>query len=174
MEKFFIELVGFAAIFLAIVMYQQNDRKKLIFFKLLIDILWVVHYLPLNRYTIVLTSCINILREFVFYNKEKPFFKSRIWVALFIGAYAVSPILTWRDIFSIFPPISSIITSIALWCDSVKRTKIISLCVAISQLVYGISANSLANISNEILSISSIIVSFIRNRFKNKKSMQEG
>ncbi len=94
MENFFIEFVGFAAIAVAIIMYQQNDRKRLIFCKLLIDILWILHFLPKDRYTIVLTTSISVIRELVFYNKDKPLFKSKIWLALFVGVYAVAPILT--------------------------------------------------------------------------------
>lgn len=167
MADFLIELLGFAAVFVGFLMFQQRDRKRLIFCKLLCDILWILHFLFLGANTIVCTTFISVLREFVFFNKDKPLFQKKIWLFLFVFLYATTPIYTWKGIYCIFPAFSSILATVAFWSSSVKNTKKISFCVAISQIIYEIAVKSYSAIINELISISSIVISFIRDA-KNK------
>ncbi len=164
--KIIAEIIGYVAVFCVFLMFQQTDRKKLIFCKLIIDFLWIIHFALLGGYTIVCTTSIAVFRELVFINRDKPFFKSSIWLWLFIVLYAVTPIFTWEGIYSIFPVISSIIATVSLWIKSVKKTKAISLLVSSSQLIYEVALNSYSAMTYEIATIISILISFFRTRDK--------
>lgn len=164
--KIIAELIGYAAVLSAFVMFQQTDRKRLIFCKLIIDILWITHFAMLGGYTIVCTTSVAVIREIVFINRDKRIFSSQIWLWIFIAVYTVIPVLTWEGIHSIFPALSSIAATFSLWVRSVRRTKEISLFVALSQLVYEIAVGSYAAVTNEIVTITSIIISFLRERKK--------
>ena len=164
--KIIAEIIGCGAILSVFFMFQQTERKRLIFCKLIIDFLWIAHFLLLGGYTIVCTTVIAVFRELVFINRHKPFFKSSAWLWLFIGLYTITPIFTWEGIYSIFPVISSIIATVSLWLESVKKTKVISLFVSSSQLVYEVALNSYSAMSYEIVTIISILISFFRTRDK--------
>lgn len=160
--KIIAEIIGYAAVLCAFIMFQQTDRKRLIFCKLIIDFLWITHFAMLGGYTIVCTTSISVFRELVFINRDKPFFKGRIWLWIFIALYAATPIVTWKGIYSIFPAMASIAATVSFWVKSVKETKKISLLVAIGQLIYEIAINSYAAITNELVTIASILISFFR------------
>lgn len=50
MVKTVAEIIGFIAVASAFVMFQQTERKKLIFCKLIIDLLWIIHLGMLGGY----------------------------------------------------------------------------------------------------------------------------
>lgn len=169
MVKTVAEIIGGFAVAGAFVMFQQTERKRLIFCKLIIDLLWIIHLAMLGGYTGLCITVIAVFRELVFMNRDKPFFSSNLWLYLFILLYALTPIFTWQGIFSIFPAISASLASVSFWMKSVKKTKCISILVSCSQLVYVISINSYSAIVNEAVTLTSIIISLIRTRGKNGK-----
>ena len=60
--KIIAEIIGYAAVLCAFIMFQQTDRKRLIFCKLIIDFLWITHFAMLGGYTIVCTTSISVFR----------------------------------------------------------------------------------------------------------------
>ena len=167
--KLIAEIIGGSAVLLSFVMFQQNKRKNLILCKLIMDILWIVHFILLGGFTIVCTTSISFFRELICINKDKPFWGRKVWLYVFIALYIGALVFTWQDFYSIFPVISSIAATISFWIDSVKKTKTISFFVSISQIIYSISRRSYSAITNELVTISSIVISFIRNKISGKK-----
>lgn len=168
MVKAVAEVIGFLAVASAFVMFQQTERNKLIFCKLIIDLLWIVHLAMLGGWTGLCITVIAVFRELVFMNRDKPIFNSNFWLYLFILLYALTPIFTWQNVFSIFPAVSASLASVSFWMKSVKKTKYLSILVSCSQLVYVISINSYSAIINEVVTITSIVISLIRTRGKNE------
>ena len=162
--KIIAEIIGFVAVLMTFVMFQQTKRKKLIFCKLITDVLWIIHFLMLGGYTIVFTTLISAFREVVFINNDKHFWGSRVWLFIFIIFYISALVFTWDSIYSIFPVVSSIAATVSFWIKSVKKTKTISFFVSISQIIYSISRRSYSAIVNELVGITSLIVSFFRIR----------
>lgn len=165
------EIVGYIAVVSAFVMFQQTDRKRLIFCKLIIDILWVIHFGFLGGYTGLCITAINVGRELIFMNRDKPIFKSKLWLCMFIALYAVTPVFTWQGAVSIFPAVSATIASISFWSRSVKKTKLLSALVSLNQFVYEASIHYYSAMTNEVVTLTSIFISFIRT--KTKKSGAE-
>ena len=171
--KLIAEIIGAVAVLTSFVMFQQTNRKRLIFCKFIMDLLWIAHFIILGGYTIVCTTSISVFREIVFINKDKPFFKSKIWLLIFVSLYISALFFTWEGIFSVFPVMSSVAATVSFWIDSVKKTKTISLFVSISQIIYSIARNSYSAITNELVTISSIIISFIRT-ILSKRALKKG
>ena len=162
--KIIAEIIGIAAVLTSFIMFQQTNRKRLIFCKFVMDLLWIIHFIMLGGYTIVFTTSISVFREIVFINNDKPFWGSRVWLLVFILLYSSGLFFTWEGIYSIFPVMSSIAATISFWIQSVKKTKIISFFVSLSQIVYSLARNSYSGITNELVTITSILVSFLRIR----------
>ena len=65
--------------------YQQQKRKKMIFFKLCADVFWVVHYVCLGAFSGAVPNFIGIFRELVFIRRgHKKWADSPAWLILFI------------------------------------------------------------------------------------------
>ena len=165
--KLIAEIIGCLAVLSSFIMFQQTERKRLIFCKLIIDFLWITHLAILGAYTGVCITAIAVFRELIFINQDKAIFKNQCWLWLFIAFYVVTPIFTWQGISSILPAMSSIANTVGFWLKSVKKMKCVSIFSSASQLAYGILINSYSVMANETVIIISILISLIRKREKN-------
>ena len=70
------------------------------------DSLWACHYGLLGAYTAVLTNGVGLFRAVLCYHNDKPWAKSRGWVALLLGLYAGCALLTWDGLYCLLPCLS--------------------------------------------------------------------
>ncbi len=151
------QTVGFIAMLVSVAIYWQRKRKNIIFMKLTTDVLWALHHLLIFSYTAAATATAAIFREFVFYNYDKKWAKSRMWQISFSLLFAVAAVVTWKDCFSIIPAISSILTTIAFGNKRIFIIKLFAFAASVGMMIYGIHYHSAATIVNECLTQSSII-----------------
>lgn len=160
------QLIGFIGIVANAVIYQQNNKKKLLIAKLTSDILWMLHYGFIGAYSGMAVAAIGIIREGVFLADSKNKEPSEKWLIIFMIINVISAAVTWKNIYSILPASASILSVISFWNKRVAVTRVLSFPISISMLIYDISALSYSGIANEILTISSSAVSMIRYRNK--------
>ncbi len=151
--------------------YQQKSRKKMILAKLSADIFWVAHYLLLGGIAGMIPNAVGIFRELVFVNrKDKKWAANIIWPILFILINWGLGIRTFNSLFNILPIAASTFVTISLWIDNPRLTKIISLPVSLTFMVYDFYVGSYVGIINETVSITSIILYFIKERKSKMKN----
>jgi len=162
--KIFGEIAGFLAVAVGFFIFQQKDRKRILMFKLICDVLWTTHFALLGALSGMAISGVGILREIVFSKvRKEDNRKSNLWLLLFLSVNTISVLLLWNTPWSVCSLISSILSTIAFWQKSASRIKVISLGVCISQITYAIAMGSYAACLNELIVISSILIFFIRN-----------
>lgn len=171
------QIFGFIAIGSSLVIYQQKKRRNILIFKSVQDICWFAHYMILSAYSAAATSAICFIRAQI-YNSDRPIFKKKIWILVFLIFYAVSAAFTWNGIFSLFPALSSSLSSIAFWLKNVNHTKILSIVASLSTLVYNVNvSNSVAvyvGVTFTITSaLSSLIIAYIKKRRANTDILQK-
>jgi len=159
------QVFGIGAMLSLFLIYQQNDRKKLIACKLSADVFWVAHYLCLGAYGGAIPNFVGVFRELVFINRE-----SKRWASLpflpiiFILINWALGFTTFNSPINILPIAASTFVTISLWCRKPLLTKIISVPVSLTFLIYDIFVGSWVGVINESLAIISIIISFIKNK----------
>lgn len=158
------QIIGIAAIAVSSVIYLQRTRKKMIACKLITDLLWVIHHLCIFSYTAAATTAIAIGREFIFMQESKKWSKSPVWIWVFSILFFVSAFFTWKDIFSIFPPVASSLATIGFFCKNVKMIRIFSLLSSFGMMAYGIHYLSIPTIINEVIVEVSIITMLIKSQ----------
>ncbi|MBQ9915213.1 MAG: YgjV family protein [Clostridia bacterium] len=154
-------IFGFCGIIVNALIYQQNNRQKLLRTKLLSDILWAIHYASIFAWNGALTCCISTMREIVFMNKEKKWAKSKLWLVFFILCAIISAILTWNGIISIFPTIASVVSVFMFWIGDPRLTRLCQLPISSGFLLYNVYCMSYMGIVNECFSLLSIIMVLI-------------
>ena len=107
------QIFGVAGIAAFIMLYQFNSMKKVLKTKMVMDVLWAMHYLLLGATSAFAVNAICLVRECVFINDDKKIFKSRIWLWIFIAFNIISAILTWKGYFSILPAMTSTLATIS-------------------------------------------------------------
>ncbi len=149
--------------------YQQKDRKRLLIAKLSADVCWVIHYLLLSAYGGAIPNFLGIFRELVFMQREKHGWANKIFFPIFfiLCGWGIG-IFTFSSPINILPIAASTFVTISLWLKVPNLTKIISVPVCISFLIYDVFVGSYIGILNESISIISIIIYFIKENGKNE------
>ncbi len=159
------QIFGIGAMISLFCIYQQKERKKLIFAKLSADVFWVAHYLCLGGYAGMIPNFVGIFRELVFINrKDKKWAGSNVCPIIFILINWALGFRTFHSAFDLLPITASTFVTISLWIDDPRLTKIISLPVSIAFMVYDFYVGSYIGIINESIAMCSIIISFIKEK----------
>lgn len=162
-SKFLIaQLFGIIAIIINILCIHFNSKEKILKIMIISNILVTIQFFLLNAITGGVVSIINTIRCYIFYlykkNNKK---KSVITLILFEIIYILSGIISWQNIWSIFPIIATVTCTYGLWQDNILITKIIYSIVGIEWLVYDIVVKAYAGIIQSIMqTISSAIAAF--------------
>ena len=161
------QLFGIGAMIALFCIYQQQNRKHILFAKLTADICWVVHYLCLGGIAGMIPNLVGIFREVIFlHRKEKRWASHIIWPILFILLNWTLGFRTFHTFFNLLPITASTFVTISLWIDNPRLTKLISLPVSLSFGIYNACIGSYVGILNESIAICSILLSFIKERGK--------
>ena len=159
-------IFGFLGIASSIVIYQQRKRIGLLISKLASDVIWFFHYLFSYAYSGAAIAVIGFVREIVFINRKKKWAQSPLWLVLFLLLSAGASIITWENLFSIFPGMASALAVISFWIGNPKISRILTFPTSAFMLTYAISFNGYLPIANEILSLISSSVGIIRHDIK--------
>ena len=166
-------IFGFGAIGCSLLIYTRKKRENILLFKLVQDLFWAIHYGLLGAYSAMASSLICASRETVYSNKSPKISKS---VPLFVGFllfFALSAVVTWKSIFSIFPAMSSIFSTIAFRIKRPRLLKLMALPSYACTLVYNIAvAHSVSVYVGLTITLSSITYSFIRDAITAKKAKE--
>lgn len=153
---------GFLGIGANIVIYQQNNGKRLIIFKLISDIIWAVHFLLLNADSAAAAAVLGIFREIVFFNQDKKWAKSKNWLIFFLGCSIAAAILTWKNVFSLYPAVASALSVISFWKKNPILSRGLAFPISGCMLTYDITCESYSGIVNELLTLASASIGIIR------------
>ena len=167
------QVFGLGAMISMFLQYQQRKRTGIIACKLSADVFWVSHYLCLGAFSGIIPPFVGIFREFVFINrKTKKWASLIIWPFVFVAINWGLGLLTFKGLIDVLLILASSAVTISLWIDNPRLTKLISLPVALTFMIYDISIGSYIGAFNESIAITSIIISFIiefTNKSKEKR-----
>lgn len=133
------QIFGALAIGCSLIIYSRNDRKKLLIFKCIQDLCWCAHYLILGAFPAVFSSALCVGRSVAFYGNPKKEQKSKWILVLFLVLYASSAALTWKNMLSILPALSSSVSTFAFWMKEPRYTKMLAILASLITLSYNIT-----------------------------------
>lgn len=162
---------GTGAMVSLFLIYQQKSRKNMLLCKLSADIFWIIHYLLLGATAGIIPNFTGIFRELVFINrKTKKWAKTPLWCVFFILLNFTLGIISFKEWYDILPIIASSFVTVSLWIDNPNLTKLITLPVSSSFLIYNSFVSSYIGMINESISILSIIIYFIKKTKEEKNN----
>ncbi|MDD3036253.1 MAG: YgjV family protein [Candidatus Saccharimonadaceae bacterium] len=156
------QAIGFLGMTMMFIMFQQNDRKRILLCQILGTCFFCIHFYLLQKYTGSALNLIAAVRAVIYYNRDKKFFGSVIWLWIFVAISIVSGILTWEGMISVLPTIAMIIGSVSVWVEKPRTIRILSIIPSPMWLSYNIVGHSLPGIITEIFVMTSIAISIIR------------
>jgi len=162
-------IIGFLGIISTVIIYQQKSRAGLLVCKLVSDIIWFLQYAILGAWSGAAISIIAIIRELVFINRNKKWANSPVWLVVFLVLSAVCGIITWKNIYSVFPCIASALAVIGFWIGNPRLSRFLSYPISFCMLTYDISNLAFMATANELLTIGSSVIGNIRYDFRKTK-----
>jgi hypothetical protein len=160
--KIIADILGILGILITVFVYQQKKRETMLWTKLILDVVWMLHYCFIGAYSGAVVAVIAAVREIVFVKRDPKKASGIIWLPIFIVVAIVSTILTWKNIFSIFTLLASCIAVVSFFIGKPKLSRILAFPVSMCMLTYDIACNSVAGIVNESFAIISSAIGIIR------------
>lgn len=160
--RFWVNLFGILGILTTVVIYQQKENRRMLVWKLISDLFWVLHYLALGANSVAVVTIVAIMRSIVLLCRRYRWAQSRAWLAVFMVSSFVLSVLAYKDWTSLLPMIGSQACIIAYWIGKPKVTRIISIPSALMFLVNVTLNGSLWGMLCESFLLASAIIGFIR------------
>ena len=168
--KIISDICGIVGVLLTVILYQQKNRKSLLVYKLMIDVVWIGHYAFIGAYSGAVVCVIAALRELIFVKRDPRNKKGIIWLPIFIAVAIVSTILTWGNAYSILTCIASCIAVVSFFIGNPRLSRIFVFPISTCMFIYDISIGSVAGIVNECFAMSSSLVGILIHDRKKKKT----
>lgn len=162
MLKLVSEILGFVGVGLNAAVYQQKKRERLLIFKLISDVVWMLHYGLMGNFSGAAVATIGIARESTFLVVDKRGIDRRPFLLIFLGCACFSVWLTWGGWFSVLPATASFLSVLSFWQQKPRASRLLALPISACMLTYSITVGSYAGIANEVFTVSSTIIGIIR------------
>ena len=169
MDFIIIQIIGAIAFVTLIASYYQKDKKHILFFQIIAYIFFTIHYYLLSGITGAICNVIGLFALLSIYIIEKYKWKNKNFVAgLFIIILFIINIVTFQNVFSIFPLIASIVVILSFMSDNEDFIRGIGVISAVCWLIYAIAYKSYISIIFEIITLIGTVIAFAKNT-KNPK-----
>ena len=156
------QVIGFLAFIISLIAFHRKKKIKILGNMVISNILNLVHYVLLGAYSGCITKVMAIIRDLFIIAKGKNKKLSSYWfLALFIIAYIVCSIFTYKGILSLFPLLAAIIYIVPIWNGNEKTIKKTAFFCYFLWLVYNIYVFSIAGIVSNVVSIISTFIAMI-------------
>lgn len=153
--------IGYSTLALS---YFKKEKKQILFMQIISYIFFTIHYYLLNGITGAICNLIGLFALVTIYLFDKYKLKNKIFISiLFIIALLAINILTFQNIYSIFPMLASTIVIISFLEDNENTIRWIGVLAAICWLLYAIVYKSYIAIIFEVITLINIIIAFIKN-----------
>lgn len=157
----FIGAIGYSLLALS---YFKKEKRKILFIQILAYVMFTIHYYLLNGVTGAICNLIGLFALITIYVFEKYNLKNKKAVSmLFIILLGVINIITFQNVFSIFPLIASIIVVISFLMNNEDAIRGIGVVSAVCWLIYAIVYKSYIAIAFEIITLIGVCIAFIKN-----------
>lgn len=163
------QIVMFIAFILSLVAYHLKTKKGIFEIKCVENIFNIMHYLFLGAYSGCMTKVIALSRDIFILEKEKyKCLNKRVFFVIFILIYIIMGILTFKNIFSIFPFAAALIYMSAVWNGNALSVKRTGFYCYFLWLAYNISIFSIMGILSNCVSLISSFIAYNNARKINK------
>ncbi len=167
------QIFGIVIAIIGLFTYSSRKRDTILLVKGTADALSTIQQMLIGAFTGAMITLINILRSFVFFNREKKKWAShKFWLWFFVIAIGSTPLFTWAGIESLLPVAGSVIMVFGFYNLKPHNTRILALFGHGLWLIYGIVRLNFGTIISNVIYISAAIIGLV-NDYKLRKNQAE-
>ena len=160
------QILGFVAVVLGFISFQVKNDKQLLFTHLLVCAVFAVHYYLLGAMPGAVLNGVGVLRNLVYYQKDKSFYKPKLFPILFATIMLALGIWSANGIHSVLLIAGLVINTLCLSFKSAQKVRISVLFTCAMVLIYDVIEHSVGGTIFESVAIISAIIGLIRYRNK--------
>ena len=150
--------------------YFKKKKRDILFIEIIAYIFFTIHYYLLNGVTGAVCNLIGLFALITIYLFDKYKLNNKYLVSIiFSFLLLIVNIITFQNIFSIFPMIASIIVIISFLSNDENNIRIVGVVAAICWLIYSIVYKSYISIIFEVITFINVCLAMFKN-IENKKS----
>lgn len=162
----FAQIIGIIAMGFGIISYQMKNTKKIILVQIFSTLIFGTHYFLIGAYAGAALNILSMIRNIIFYFKQYKWARSKIWIYIFTGIFAVAAYLSGDGWLGILPFLGCTFMTIAVYFESGKTTRQIIWMSSPCWLIYNGINGSIGGVVAEVFNLTSIVISVIRNDIK--------
>ena len=156
--------LGFVAFALTFLSYQCKTQKKLLVVQSIATLLILISYGLLGATAGMTLNICCILRNVIYFNKDKKIFSSK-WIPYVLAVLmAVVSVFSWQGPVTLLITAGLMINTVFLSFDNPQRLRYSILLTSSLVLIYNVYVFSMGGICNEVIAITSSIIGIIRYR----------
>ena len=157
------QIWGFCGIISIIISYNMHTKEKVLIWQFIANLMHGIQYIMLNALSAGFLSFLAIYRCYVYYeyhkHKEKiPFFIC----ALFFSMALLIGIVSFKDIYSFLPIITTLLNTYGAWHKNLRVFRIFAVIISICWIIYNIHVLAYIGIGAAIIELISAIIAIIR------------
>lgn len=172
------QIIGFVAMGIAIVSFQQKSQRGIILLQMFSSFLWVINFVLLGGIAGALLNSVGVFRSLVFGNKQKFHADKVIWVWGFAATYLLMYVLTFTAfgkeptaqnlLLEFLPVIGTTFNTIGYYSKKARTVRLLGLINSPMWLIYDAFAGSIFGVLTEVFCICSIVIGLVRFDLKKK------
>ena len=164
------QILGFVPLVLSWLIFRAKSRVGSIALKSVSDGFSAVHFFLLGEWTGCVINCINTVRGILFYQKGRHAWANGLYLPVGFCLVTIGfSLLSWAGPKSLLPMLGSCLAVIGYWQKNQKRLRRYNFAGIFLWLIYGFITFSVPTVIGNIISLTSITVSEIRDAQKEKK-----
>ena len=156
--------MGVVAIAFGFISYQMKTQKQLLAMQLATCIIFCVHYLLIGAFTGMAMNCVGVLRNIVYYHRNKRGDTRMLWPVIFAVVMGIMGLLTWDAWYSVFVFVGLIINTLCFAFSDPQKVRGSILVTSPLVLIYDIFTLSIGGIIYESVAIISSLIGIFRNK----------
>ena len=166
--KYLIQTIGIVAFILFVYSLQKKDKKEILFYQLLANILYAIQYISLGAYIAGILNVVTVTRCFIYYKYEKDKKEIPLFILItYILIIILVSIFTVDSYISILPSIINIIYIVSTWQKNTMVLRLSFMVAAILWIYYNLTVGAYTAIIGNIFEIISILYACIKLNRKN-------
>ena len=164
MKDLLIQMIGGIGYFLLALSFYKKEKKEILIMQVISYIFFTIHYYLLNAITGTMCNILGLISLVIIYYLSAKNKNKKTIVLIMIPILLIISLLTYQNIFSIFPIIAVIISLLSFINDNENIIRFIGIISAIGWLIYAIVYHSYVAIIFEISIIISTVIAYIKNK----------
>ncbi len=163
-------IVGFAAMAVLVLSYQQKTRKWILICNITARSLFILQYILLFAFEGMALDLVGIVGSVLAQWKDKPFIqKHQKSVVIGVNVLIIAVGLAmYRNLFSLLPLVAVLLQIDALWCSKEKYVRLLSLIAVPWWLVYNVYCSAYGSVAGDLMSLVSLVTAMLRYDLKKK------